>query len=183
MLQMHFSPFPQIVTDRLLLRQIVMQDAEALFFLRSNEQVMQYIDKDRYTSVEEAAKNIQNIQETITGGNGIMWAICLKENPQLMAGTIGYWRMKKENFRGEVGYMLHPALWGKGYTKEAIKPVLKFGFKQMGLHSIEAFINPGNKASAALLLSVGFVQEAYFKEDYYFNGKFLDSAVFSLLNK
>ena len=51
------------------------------------------------------------------------------------------------------------------------------------LRSIEAHINPVNAGSAAILEKMGFVREAYFKEDFYFRGKFLDSAVYSLLNK
>jgi len=51
----------------------------------------------------------------------------------------------------------------------------------MQLHSIEAHINPANAASAAILESTGYVREAYFKEDYFFKGKFLDTAIYSLL--
>jgi len=51
----------------------------------------------------------------------------------------------------------------------------------MNLHSIEANINPGNQASAMLLESTGFVKEAYFKEDYFFNGSFHDTIIYSRL--
>lgn len=183
MLQVNFSPFPQLNTERLLLRQITLADADALFFLRSNEQVMAFIDREHFASVDVAVKTINTITENVNSNNGIMWGICLKENPALLAGTIGFWQMKKENYRGEIGYMLHPDLWGKGYAKEAIKEVIEFGFRKIGLHSIEAFVNPGNKASIGLLLSVGFVQEGYFKEDYFFRGKFLDTVVFSLVDR
>jgi ribosomal-protein-alanine N-acetyltransferase len=53
----------------------------------------------------------------------------------------------------------------------------------MNLHSIEANINPENIASRKLLEKTGFVREAYFKENYFFNGKFIDSEIYSLLNK
>ena len=54
-------------------------------------------------------------------------------------------------------------------------------FQQLHLHSIEAIVNPDNVASIGILEKNGFVREAYYKEDYYFEGKFLDSAVYSLL--
>ena len=78
--------------------------------------------------------------------------------------------------------MLLPSEWKKGYMNEAIKRVIDFGFHSMKLHSIEANINPNNIASAQLLKKYHFIKEAYFKEDYYFNGKFLDSEIYSLLN-
>jgi ribosomal-protein-alanine N-acetyltransferase len=51
----------------------------------------------------------------------------------------------------------------------------------MKLHSVEANVNPGNIASASLLKKHGFVKEAYFKENYFFNGNFHDSEIYSLL--
>ena len=59
--------------------------------------------------------------------------------------------------------------------------VLPVGFDQVGLHSIEANVSPENIASRRLLEKFGFKQEAYFKENYYFNGEFLDSVIYSLL--
>lgn len=66
---------------------------------------------------------------------------------------------------------------------EAIQTVIEFGFEKMKLHSIEANINPENIASKKLLEKAGFIKEAYFKENHFFNGKFIDTEVFSLLNK
>jgi [ribosomal protein S5]-alanine N-acetyltransferase len=79
--------------------------------------------------------------------------------------------------------MLHPNFWNKGIMKEALLAAIDFGFNQMKLHSIEAHINPDNVASGILLEKTGFVREAYFKEDFFFRGKFSDSAIYSLLNK
>ena len=67
--------------------------------------------------------------------------------------------------------------------KEAIEAVNKYGFENMKLHSIEARINPENIASGKVLEKTGYIREAYFKEDYYYNGRFIDTAVYSLLAK
>ena len=56
--------------------------------------------------------------------------------------------MKKEHYRAEIGYALHPAFWKKGIMKEAILAVVDYGFNKMHLHSIEANINADNIASA-----------------------------------
>lgn len=65
---------------------------------------------------------------------------------------------------------------------EALTAIIAFAFEEMKLHSIEANINPLNEASRKLLMKQGFVKEAYFREDYYFNGKFLDSEIYSLVS-
>ena len=60
--------------------------------------------------------------------------------------------------------------------------VLNYGFTVMELHSVEANVNPDNAASISLLEKNHFIREACFKENYYFDGRFLDSAIYSLLS-
>ena len=183
MLALNFLPFPEISTTRLILDSMDNNDAVALLQLRSSEKVMAYIDKERTKTLEETLVLIKRINDDAANNEGITWRISLKEQPHMLVGTIGFWRIIKPHYRAEVGYMLHPDLWNKGLMQEALEAVINFGFTQMNLHSIEAHINPGNAASAALLIKMQFVREAYFKEDYFFRGKFLDSAIYSLVNK
>jgi [ribosomal protein S5]-alanine N-acetyltransferase len=181
MLCPNFSPFPEIQTERLLLRRMTTNDAEEILYLRSNDDVMKYIDRERTKSIEDAKSFLDKIEASLDSNNGIMWGITLKENPRKLIGNIGYWRLIKENYRAEVGYMLHPSFWKKGIMKEALLSVIDFAFNEMNLHSIEANINPGNTASATLLESTGFIKEAYFKEDFFFNGAFHDTIIYSRL--
>ena len=183
MLAPNFSPFPEIFTERLLLGNIQKQDASELLLLRSSEKIMQYIDKEKIKTLEETETLIKRINEDAVNNEGITGKISAKENPEKLIGSIGFWRIIKPHYRAEMGYMLHPDFWKKGLMKEALRAVIDFGFNKICLHSIEAHINPGNAASAGLLEKLNFVREAYFKEDYFFRGKFLDSAVYSLLNK
>ena len=64
---------------------------------------------------------------------------------------------------------------------EVLDTIIDYGFTKIGLHSIEANVNPENQASIRLLEKHGFAREAYFRENYYFNGNFLDSAIYSLI--
>jgi len=62
-----------------------------------------------------------------------------------------------------------------------MEKVLAFGFIELHLHSIEANVNPGNAASIRLLERNHFTREAYFRENFFYNGKFLDTVIYSKL--
>lgn len=181
MLKLNFSPFPVLKTSRLLLRQVQEADAAEILFLRSDEQVMEFIDRERTQTEADAIKFIKTINTAINNNESILWGIALSENPDNLIGTICFWNIQAEHYRAETGYLLHPGYWGKGIMKEALLAVIDFGFTHMNLHSIKAMINPANNRSGILLEKTGFVKEAYFREDYFFRGKFLDTAVYSIL--
>ena len=181
MLETNFSPFPEIQTHRLLLRRMVLADAPEVQALRSDKAVMKFIDRPLTKTTEDAKAWIQLVDDALNNNNGIAWAITLTDEPNKLIGNISFWRIIKQHYRAEIGYMLSAAHWRTGIMKEAILAVHDFGFKQMKLHSIEAHINPANAASAAVLESVGYIREAYFREDYFFQGRFLDTAIYSLL--
>ena len=181
MLQVNFTPFPEIYTERLLLRRIRKEDIQQLWALRSNDDVMKYIDKEYAGSLAEAEEFYKKVDDAIETNEGIVWGIAMKDHPALLIGYIGFWRLIKEHYRAETGYMLLPAFWQKGLMKEAIEKTLEYGFTTMKLHSVEGRINPENVASASLLRSAGFIREAYFKEDFFFKGKFGDTEVYSRL--
>jgi [ribosomal protein S5]-alanine N-acetyltransferase len=180
MLQLNFTPFPTIVTERLLLRALTTDDVNEIFTLRSNEGLLIYLDKAPEKSVEETFLFIESIKKNIENNDSILWGIALKESG-IIVGTICYWRIEKQHYRAEIGYVLNQAEQGKGIMDEAIKAVLKYGFETMQLHSVEANINPANASSRKVLIKNGFVKEAYFRENYYYNGKFIDSEIYSLI--
>lgn len=181
MLEINFNPFPVLNSERLLFREISENDADTIFQLRSDPVSMEFLDRAPLKAKEEALALIKKMKEDISNNNGIVWALALKEEPAKSIGTISFWRIEKENHRAEIGYMLLPVYFNKGYMTEAINRVNEYAFTKMNLHSIEANINPANAASAAILLKTGFVKEGHFKENYFFDGKFIDSAIFSLL--
>jgi ribosomal-protein-alanine N-acetyltransferase len=65
--------------------------------------------------------------------------------------------------------------------QEAVIGAISYGFSNIGFHRIEANINTGNESSRKLLLRNGFKKEALFRENFYYNDKFLDSEIYGLL--
>jgi [ribosomal protein S5]-alanine N-acetyltransferase len=181
MLSVNFTPFPVLQTERLILRETSLRDVSVLFQMRSDPEVMQYIDRPIPKSEEEIVALVELIQRRAAENEGISWAISLRDDPTFI-GTISFHRLIKENYRAEVGYMLHPAHQGKGIMNEALKAVVAYGFNALHFHSIEAIVTQGNAASVQLLERNGFVKEAHFREDHFCNGKFVDTLVFCQLN-
>jgi ribosomal-protein-alanine N-acetyltransferase len=179
-LRLQFTPFPEIKTSRLVLRQITQGDLKEIFFLRTDPQVLTYINKVLSVTMEDAADWIKRMEEAVHNNASIIWGMTEKGKQEVI-GTICLFNIKTDQHRAEAGYALHPAHQYKGYMSEALEAVVNYGFKLMNLHSIEANVNPANIASINLLQKNKFVREAYFKENWFFNGQYLDTAVYSIL--
>ncbi|WP_104735980.1 GNAT family N-acetyltransferase [Hanstruepera ponticola] len=177
-----FEAFPELESERLLFRDFQARDAEDLFFLKTDDQVMAHMDSKKHQSLEDTLELIRNNQTSFVEQTGLNWAIIDKAANRFI-GYFGYWRLDKANCRGEIGYSLHPDYWGHGYMKETFSTLIPFGFKTLHLHSIEANINPNNANSERLLVSFGFQKEAYFRENYLYNGVYLDSIIYCLLEE
>jgi ribosomal-protein-alanine N-acetyltransferase len=177
-----FKIFPKLESKRLYFRRMNLSYAKDIHQIRSNNDVMKFMDVTRTKSVNDAKRLIRNVREDYKNEKGVSWAI-IEKNLKSFIGYAGFWRMQPQHCRGEIGYALKPEYWGKGFMTEALKTIIDFGFHKMNLHSIEANVNPKNQKSKKLLKRLGFRKEAYFRENYLFEGKFLDSEIYSLLKK
>lgn len=164
------------------MRRVLKSDVEQILTLRSNPETMKFIPRPVMTTTTEALELIEQFDNLIDTNEAVNWAITLKNDSKLI-GIIGFYRLKPANFRGEIGYMLLPEFQGKGIVTEAIEVAITYGFESMKLHSIEAVIDPDNYPSARVLEKNNFVKEAHFKEYEYYNGRFLDTVIYSLINK
>ena len=182
MLTINFNPFPDLTSDRLVLRRVTANDADGMIALRGNPENMKYLPRPLITTQEQALEFINRTDTMIEGNQGINWAITLKGDPTFI-GTAGIYRIIAENHRAEVGYMLLPEYRLKGIATETIDMMLNYGFNQMQLHSMQAVIDPANIASERVLQKNGFVKEAHFLEDEYYNGVYYDSVIYSLLKR
>jgi len=177
-----FKSFPEFESERLLFRKILLSDAKDLFSIRTDDDVMRFMDVIRFESIGDAEKWVYSVSESYDKETGIMWGLVEKLSNSFV-GYFGFWRMIPEHCRAEIGYALKPEFWGKGFMYETINRMVRFGFDEMRLHSIEANVNPANEKSKKVLEKIGFKKEAYFRENYLFNGEFLDSIIYSLLEK
>lgn len=180
MLELNLHPPPVLQTERLTLHQVTADVFDDFYEIRSDERFYQFSDGFKLPTKEEVAKKVQLAVDMHKENNGISWGISLKNSSKVI-GSVDYWRMMKEHYRCEIGYMLHPDYYQQGIMYEALTATIEYAFKNIKLHTIEANIAPQNIASRKLVEKCGFVQEGYFKENYFHNGRFLDTCTYSLL--
>ena len=177
-----FATFPVLETARFRLRAPTLADVEDMFRIMSDPRVTRYFGALPMASLAEAQERVEHIHTAFQERTGVRWAIVDRASGQLV-GSAGFWRLLKAHYRAEVGYELAPEWWGQGVMTEALAAMLDFGFTRMGLHSVEAQIHPDNAASRRVLEKLGFVQEGYFRENFYdpVAAQFTDTAAFGLL--
>jgi ribosomal-protein-alanine N-acetyltransferase len=175
-----FRTFPSLTTPRLILREIVPDDAERYHPIHRTGQDNATWQTRLDATLDDTRARIAGIAAAFAAHEGIRWGIALADGGGLV-GSAGFWRLVKPHFRAEIGYELAPEHRGRGYMAEALFAILRFGFDAMELHSVEANTHPENHASIAVLTRLGFRREGTLRESFFFDGRFHDNAVFSLL--
>jgi [ribosomal protein S5]-alanine N-acetyltransferase len=155
-MQIQFTPFPDLYTERLQLRQLALSDEHEIYVQRSDPRIIQYLDRPKASDLDAARLFIQNINAGVAENRAVYWAITLKNTPALI-GTICLWNISPEKSKAELGYSLHPDFQGKGYMQEALEKVVDYAFVVMQADVIEAFSHPENAPSIRLLQKNNFI--------------------------
>ncbi len=153
--ELNFNPFPELKTDRFLLRNLNISDSYEIFLLHSDETVNKYLDRNIQSNIVEAEIFIAKINDGIRKNKWIYWAISSIEKQNLI-GTVCLWNFSENNNVAEIGYELIPKYFGKGIMHEALKSVIDYGFEILNLTRIEAFTHKDNNESIKLLLKNNF---------------------------
>lgn len=172
---------PSIETERILLRPASLDDVDWFFELRSDADFMRYMDRPLMTEREQAVAHIQNIIDRYESNTGVQWIMELRETGERI-GYAGMWRYDAANNLAEVGYGMDPKFSGRGLMSEAIPTCLRFGFEEMKIHRMEAYVRPENTASVRVLESAGFTCEGRLRDTTLFEGTYRDLFVYSLLS-
>lgn len=175
-----FDRFPVLKTPRLLLKEIELSDSKRIFDMRSNSRVNAFIARENMKEASSSEMLVARTREAYQNKQGIGWAGILRDNRDII-GTCGFNRIEHENLRAEIGGELSTEYWGKNIALEAVQAIVEFGLSTLGLHAIEAKVNPQNRGAVHLLEFLGFEKEAHHKDRIYFRGQFLDMAVYTLI--
>ncbi len=163
----------RLETPRLILREFTEADAEELFALDSDPEVMRFIGPYQLGDVEAYRSRIQthNIPYyTEHPGYGV-WAAVEKAGGAflgwiLLRPALDYRFAAEAGFRAEdveLGYRLRRAAWGKGYATEASRALVQDGFTRLGMACVAAVALVGNRASTRVMEKTGLRRVAEFR--------------------
>ena len=150
----------EILTERLILREITWNDLESIHRLHSVPEVDEYntlgipkdIDETRELMRPDIEAKVKEPQSRYT------WRIILKNSGEFigLAGMI----LSNDKFKlGEIYYKLLPEYWGKGYATEVARQLIITGFGSFHLHKVEAGVATNNERSIRVLEKVGMTRE------------------------
>lgn len=154
-MKLNFTPFPNLTTERLTLRQLSMADENEVFFQRADKGMNQYVDNPLCQTLEEARAWIEKITNFVNNNESIFWTICLKGTDKMIGGFC-LWNIVPEENKAEVGFSILPEHQGKGYMKEALRAALRYAHEEMGATHIEGYTHPENFASIKVMQSQSF---------------------------
>ncbi|MGE6754207.1 GNAT family N-acetyltransferase [Rossellomorea sp. NPDC071047] len=174
--------YPVFETERLVLRQIGMDDVSFLYELYTSEEVLQYFGMSPIESKDVAVSMVENYEKHLGTGGPMRWGIVEKQSNR-MIGTCGFHGISKTYKRCEIGYDLTPEHWGHGLMGEALSPVLHYLFTDKGMNRVGAVIVPYNKASSRVVEKLGFKQEGLLREYILQDEHAYDAYMYSLLKK
>ena len=175
-----FESFPELNTQRLILRQITQEDDKSLLEVLSDEDTCKYLTHNAVNDIEGIKRMIGGMQRFFDEKQRIRWGIAQKTD-NVLIGHCGFFDIDRFNCSAEISYCIKRELWGQGLMTEAVDAMLRFGFEDYGLNRIVANVIKDNAGSVKVLQKLGFVQEGILRESLLKNGQYHDLIAFSIL--
>jgi len=179
--------FPQLDTDRLVLRELALDDIDVIFPHFANEEVVRYEDCRPVVNVKDVTDIIEWGRNMANSKAGILWGIFRKGDGAFL-GQVNYVARPDNNFvgtvhRAEIGFDLTPHYWGNGYMQEAISRVVEFIFNDTEINRIEAIVHTENSRSLNVLARLGFHKEGILREYVKWEGEYWDMVSLAMLKR
>ena len=157
------EPPPTLSTSRLRLRQFRAEDTDAMHDCFANPEAMRFWNHPAHTKRIETERAVRRFIDC-TPSYYRFWAVANAETDRCL-GLVNYHDGHIRSRRAAIGYIIDPARCRQGIGAEAVSAMLDFCFGQLGLHRLQAFIDPDNIASRALVEKLGFRCEGLLRDN------------------
>ena len=168
---------------RIILRKLKLSDALDIYKnLQDKEMVKWTLNIPWPYKKQNAVKFIKRTHYAIRKKSGYAFGIVLKETNKVI-GLVDISHIDWKNKNAELGYWLGKKYWGRGYTTEAVKLILRFAFEKLKLHRVYAHLFEENIASRRVLEKTGFRLEGTTRESRYRYNKWHNELRFGILKQ
>jgi RimJ/RimL family protein N-acetyltransferase len=178
----NISKSMKLESERLILRQINLNDKSEIFAYRSDKVTNEYQGWIPNT-IGDVEIFIEKIAKQINEPETWYQFVLIEKESQKIIGDLGIHFWDKENKQVEIGCTLNKNYQKKGFAIESLKRVIDYLFNELNKHRIITSIAPENEDSIRLVERIGFRKEAHFVESIFVNEKWVDDLVYSLLEK
>jgi [ribosomal protein S5]-alanine N-acetyltransferase len=173
---------PPIKTPRLLLRELEVEDADAMFAFLRDKRLTRYVAWEQHRSIEQTVFYLMTVEAAYREAGLKEWGVFLADTG-LLVGTCGFVRTDEAHSRAEIGYTIGFDHQNNGYATESASAIMRFGFEKLGFYRVEAQIVVDNEASARVLEKIGMKREATLEGRVKIRGRFRDVAMFAKLRR
>jgi len=149
-------------TDRLLLRELNVQDSGNFYELNLNPKVVKYTGDTAFENLKAAEIFLDQYNDYQINGFG-RWAVIDKGNGEFL-GWCGLKYAEKSN-ETDIGFRLFEKHWNKGFATESASACLKYGFEKLNLKTVIGRVMSENIASIKVLEKIGLTYEKEFNFD------------------
>lgn len=148
------TAFEALVTERLVLRRSIPEDAEAIAAYRSDPEVHRYQGWQR-TDVESVRAEIEEMARREPGDPGWVQLSVIERASGRLVGDVGLCGIPGEPGVVKVGYTIAPPYQGRGYGTEAMRALVAFAFDELGVEVVRAYADAENVASHRVAEKIG----------------------------
>ena len=146
-----------LTTFRLCLRPVKTADYPAIASLNADPAVQRFLCLSKAPpTYEEALADLPCLLSTPAPTGGGLWCIRSRSTTDFLGLILLLYTDDRTKI--ELGYRLHPTVWGQGYATEAGLAVVNHAFGDLGIAGLCAIIHPDNTASSAVAETLGFLR-------------------------
>jgi len=169
-----------LLTERLRLREFMMDDLDEVHKYASDPEVSHYMDWGPNT-LNETAVFVKGAVDSQRENPRIKFELAVEHPLHGLIGGCGIYINNVNNKIAEIGYCLNRSSWGKGYGTEVAASLIEFGFKDLKMHRIAATCDPKNIGSWKIMEKNGMTREGILRENKIIRGNWHDSYIYSIL--
>ena len=174
-------PWHPVRTERLLLRDFVPSDFDAVHAYGSDLEVTRYMEWGPNTPDEtrffmDRALTGQSVWPMLHFGLAIEWL-----ETSAVIGSIDLRLLDAANRTAEIGYCLHRDHWRRGIIHEASRALIDVAFRTLGLHRVIATCDVRNTGSFGVMEKLGMRREGVLRQDRQIKGAWRDTYLYAVL--
>jgi len=172
---------PSLETPRLILRRLTLDDAEALANAINHPKISATtLNIPHPYNLDDAQSWIGSHLDTSIPSDSLPFGMFLRESGELIGGA-ELSSIDNSNLKAELGYWCSVDFWGHGYTTEAARAIIDYGFRELNLERIYGRCFDINPASARVMEKIGMTFEGTARREHRKNDVFHDFRHYAIL--